>query len=320
MRGRRGYRQLLNNLDQASPPSLRRVGWVARVVGAIGAFIIYRLIALFGRTRRWAEVPWLAGPLGEAIIGDAPYLAVAEREGLTIERQARDGGLVPDFALLRSDGFDPEKLHPLIRDFYEHTASFAMDVWSQSYFPTNVALFLLVTTIGRQVNQLNFPLSPLETAHGMSSEIISLRRPDGGVRYTGWFRTVGATARVLYTGFYMTERVPNEAGPCVKVVFPMPHGNATVLLRPAARADGSLTLDSSGRRFGDAGFYRLDARGDDRVRVWHIRTLRELFHVYVDERGVLRCDHAVRFLGLPVLRLHYKIFKVASQQLLNQSA
>jgi hypothetical protein len=183
-----------------------------------------------------------------------------------------------------------------------------MDVWSQTYFPTNLALFLLVTTISRQVNQLNFPLSPLESARGMSSEIIALRNPDGSIRYTGWFRTLGEEPRVLYTGFYMTERPPNS-GPCVKVVFPMPNGNATVVLAPRIDPDGALVLDSSGKRFGDPGFYRVQRRGHDRVRVWHIKTLKELFRVYVDDHGVLRCDHSVRFLGLPVLSLHYKIVK-----------
>jgi len=47
------------------------------------------------------------------------------------------------------------------------------------------------------------------------------------------------------------------------------------------------------------------------VRVWHIRSLKERFHVYVDGEGTLRCDHTVRFLGMPALRLHYKIFRRA---------
>jgi len=282
------------------------VSWLARIVGAIGAWFIYRLIAMFGRTHVWREVPWLAGPIGEAVIGDAPYRDVAAKEGLTIERDAKDAGLVPDFEALRDDRCDPDRLHPLVREFYEHTTRFAMDVWSKTYFPTNLALYLLVTTISRQVNQLNFPLSPLDTALGMSSEIISLCTADGRVRYTGWFRTLGDQARVLYTGFYMTERTPNH-GPCVKVVFPMPHGNATVLLKPSIDGDGALVLSSTGKRFGDAGFYRIDAIGRDRVRVWQIKTLKERFRVYVDGRGVLRCDHTVHFLGLPVLRLHYKI-------------
>jgi hypothetical protein len=247
--------------------------------------------------------------MGGPVIGDGAYEEVAANEGLTIERHAARGGLVPDFRALDGDGFDSQQLDPQIRDFYEHTAEFAMDVWSRTYFPASVALALLVTTISRQVNQLNFPLSPLDTALGMDSEIIVMRAPDRSVRYTGWFRTLaGKSERTLYTEFYMTERAPAERAPCVKVVFPMPSGNATVVLRPSVKG-GALELDSSGPRFGSAGFYRVQARDAERVRVWRIRTLKEHFRVYVDGKGALRCDHAVRFLGLPVLRLHYKMFR-----------
>ncbi|HSD88003.1 MAG TPA: hypothetical protein VLB44_10835 [Kofleriaceae bacterium] len=284
---------------------------MVRLVGWIGAQFIYALIWVFGRTHHRRDIGWLMGPLGGKTIGDAPYRDVAEQEQLTIERDARDGGLVPSFELLRADGFDPAKAHVLVREFYEHTTRFAMDVWSQTFFPSNLALWLLVKTISRQVNQLNFPLSPLDTARGMVSEIISMRRADGTVRYTGWFRTLAEHQHVLYTGFYMTERAPLAPGPCVKVVFPMPSGNATVVLRPALESDGSLVLDSSGKTFGDSGFYRVQARDGERVRVWHIKTLKEHFRVFVDPQGVLRCDHSVRFLGMPVLKLHYKIVRRA---------
>jgi len=284
---------------------------MVRLVGWIGAQFIYALIWVFGRTHHRRDIAWLIGPLGGKTIGDTPYRDVAEQEQLTIERDARDGGLVPSFEQLRGDGFDPAKAHVLVREFYEHTTRFAMDVWSQTFFPSNIALWLLVKTISRQVNQLNFPLSPLDTARGMVSEIISMRRADGTVRYTGWFRTLAEHQHVLYTGFYMTERAPLAPGPCVKVVFPMPNGNATVVLRPALESDGSLILDSSGKAFGDSGFYRVQARDAGRVRVWHIKTLKEHFRVFVDPQGVLRCDHSVRFLGMPVLKLHYKIVRRA---------
>ena len=289
----------------------RRIGWFASLIGKIGAQFIYFLIWLFGRARRRTDMEWLAGPTGGKTIGDAAYREVCDAEGLTIERHARDGGLVPSFEQLRSPAFDPTKVHPLVREFYEHTTEFAMDVWSRTYFPANLAMWLLVKTISRQVNQLNFPLSPLDTAHGMVSEIISMRRPDGTVRYTGWFRTLAKGNDVLYTGFYMTERSPTLGVPCVKVVFPMPNGNATVVLRPEVASDGALILDSSGRTFGDAGFYRMQRMSGDRLRVWQIKTLKEHFRVFVDDAGVVRCDHHVRFLGLPVLSLHYKIFKRA---------
>jgi hypothetical protein len=93
----------------------------------------------------------------------------------------------------------------------------------------------------------------------------------------------------------------------VKVSFPLPHGSATVFLRPEAQADGSFKLISSGSGFGQPGFYRMVEVDEGHWRVRYIRTLRETFHVYVDRRGTLRTEHVVRFLGLTPLRLHYKM-------------
>ena len=140
----------------------------------------------------------------------------------------------------------------------------------------------------------------------MGSEIVLLRRADGSVKYTGWFRRLLVDGRVLYTGFYLTETVPLHPSPVVKVVFPMPDGNATVLLRPENRPDGGFGLDSSGRAWGDVGFYRVQREGDG-LRVWRIRSLKERFHLYRDEQGVLRADHFIRFLGFPVLQLHFRV-------------
>ena len=37
-----------------------------------------------------------------------------------------------------------------------------------------------------------------------------------------------------------------------------------------------------------------------------------MIHVYVDESDVLRTDHSFTFLGISVLRLHYKMQRVDS--------
>ena len=136
------------DIDSAEPGQLPRIGPLRSAIGRLGASIIYALIWIFGRRRRRAEVAWLAGPVGGDVIGDAPYRDVVQSEGLVVERTARAGGLVPDFAALRGPGFDPGAIHPLIRDFYEHTADFTMDVWSQTYFPTSIGLALLVMGVG----------------------------------------------------------------------------------------------------------------------------------------------------------------------------
>jgi len=146
----------------------------------------------------------------------------------------------------------------------------------------------------------------------MDSEIVLLRDRLGSVRYAGWYRRLVDTGRVIYTGFYLVARTPLDDRPAVKVVFPMPHGNATVILRPRLNGAGEFELSSEGRSFGDVGFYRIDRKRDGNLRVWRIRTLKEHFRVYVDDASTLRCDHLVRFLGLPVLHLHYRIEPLAA--------
>ncbi|MES1187081.1 MAG: hypothetical protein ABUL60_24915, partial [Myxococcales bacterium] len=289
------------------------LGPLRGALAAIGSAFIYLLIRCFGRTLSEDEAPWLWGPFGGEYIGDRPYEECAEREGLELTRQASAGGLIPDFAVLDGDGFAAAQVRREVRDFYERTAEFRMDVWAESAFPASIGLWLLVTTISRKVNQLNFPLRALETARGMDSEIVLLNTPDGKPRYAGWYRRLRESGRVIYTGFYSTTRVPRRSRACVKVAFPMPEGNATVLLAPSVDADGSFRLSSEGSDFGDAGFYRLQRGRDGKVRVWRIHSLKEYFRVYVDEVGTLRCDHAVRFLGLPVLQLHYRIERATSQ-------
>ncbi len=276
------------------------------VIGTLGAWFIHGLIWLFGRRVAPADVPWLVGPLGGARVGDRPYEETAALEGLEVVRDAKEGGLVPSFDALASPTFDPSRVHPKIRDFYEQTTAYKLDTWATTHFPARLALWLLVTTISRRVEQLNFPLDGLDTAHGMSSEIILMRKPNGEHRYTGWFRKLARGGHVIYTGFYMTEAPPLGDGRYVKVVFPMPEGNATVILKPSNDGDAGFRLESIGRAFGDAGFYRVQRAGDA-LRVWRIASLHETFRLYVDDDGRARCEHEVRFMGFRVLTLHYRM-------------
>jgi len=278
------------------------------IVGTCGERFINVLIRLCGRRYAPDEVTWLLGPIGGAAIGDRPYEEIARAEHLTIERLATSGGLLPEFASLASATFDPERVDRRIRDFYQRTARYRLDTWATTYFPARIALWLLVTTISRRVQQLDLPLDGLDTARGITSEIILLRDSRGEVRYTGWFRRRVHDGRVLFTGFYMTQRVPRNDTSCVKAVFPMPEGNATVLLRPVNDGTG-LRLTSVGSGFGDAGFYRLQRSGD-RLSIWRVAHLHDTFHLYVDHEGRVRGDHEIRFLNLRVITLHYRLVEV----------
>ena len=84
-----------------------------------------------------------------------------------------------------------------------------------------------------------------------------------------------------------------------------PSAETTVILRPENDGTG-LRLTSVGAGFGDAGFYRLQRSGDG-VRIWRVAHLHDTMHLYVDQEGCVRCDHRIRFLGVAVMTLHYRM-------------
>jgi hypothetical protein len=291
-----------------------RATLLSHLAGELHALISFCLetgiqlwVRFTGKLVRRAEAPWLGGPLGgKERIGTSIYERVAQHEGLLM-RTPPDAGLLPNLNVLRGPSFNPDAVHPDIRHFYEHAAQYRLDVWSEVSLTGRFFLWLLVEFISRRMDQLNFPISSLEVGKGMTSEVVQLIDPASErVVYTGWLRRLKSSGRVIYAGLYSATQLPGEANPCVKVTFPC-HGSANVYLCPVAHPDGSFGLVSSGSAFGRSGFYRIIDGGPDHWIVRHVRSLRELFHVYVDPEGVLRTDHTVFFLGLTIIRLHYKI-------------
>ena len=247
---------------------------VERALGRVLECAIQRWVATGGRRVTLDASSWLEGPIGSGRIGatfSAVYAAEAE---LDAEPGAPEAGLLPDFTVLAGPGFDPARVDPGIRDFYEQTAGYNLDVWSHWRGPLRPFAHTLIYLVSRNIQQLNLPMSPLATSAGMSSEVIPLRdRGTGEIRFTAWLRCGATTGEVVYAGFYTAVRPELEDGVCVKVVFPLPSGSATVLLRPQAQRDGSLKLISAGTRFGESGYYRIHQMRDGtlRVRTCHSR-------------------------------------------------
>lgn len=300
-----------------SEPRTSRKGLVGTIYLAIGRFleiIIEWMVILLGRRVSRTEEPWLNCPLGDSVlIGAGIYEQIARDENLEM-RMVPDAGLIADFETLRGATFDPSVVHPRVRHFYEHTSQYQLEAWSEVALIGKFFLWLLVEFISERMDQLNFPISPLEMARGMTSQVIQLREPaSGGLIYTGWLRKLKSSGLVLFAGIYSVARIPGEKNPCVKVTFP-DRGSANVYLVPLNDPDGSFGLDSSGSGFGRSGFYRVIASGKDYLRVRNFKTLHERFHVYEDKEGILRTDHKISFLGMTIVRLHYKMTLVADQK------
>jgi hypothetical protein len=285
----------------------RKRSWLYNLIAFFLEVGIQLWIHLTGKRIAESDAPWLNCPLGKrGPIGTAIYERIARDENLQIVAPP-EAGLIPDFNALRGPSFDPGAIHPAIRHFYEHAAQYHLEVWTEVSLRGRLFLWLLVEFISRRMDQLNFPISSLEVAKGMSSVVVQLIEPASGrLAYTGWLRRLKSSGLVIYAGLYSTVRVPGEANPCVKVTFPC-NGSANVYLSPVAHPDGSFGLDSSGSAWGRSGFYRLVRSGAGHWRVRYVRTLHELFHVYVDDENILRVDHTVSFLGITIIRLHYKM-------------
>jgi hypothetical protein len=144
----------------------------------------------------------------------------------------------------------------------------------------------------------------------MSSEVMQMRDPQSGkVVQTAWVRELRATGNIIYAGGYSVCSVPGYPSPCVKVVFPLPNGNAMVIMKPESYRDGSFSLISSGSRFGDPGFYFVVHSNDGTAWARYVSSMQERITVYSAERGTTRADHELKLWGKQFLRLHYRMYR-----------
>lgn len=281
--------------------------WLGERRGHLIDWLTQRWVRATGRRVDTAAHPWLAGPVGPTRgIGPDFLDRWAAQNGLAVTRPVA-AGLLPSFSALAGERFDPAAVDPAVAAFYERTSEFDLDLWSEWSGLFNPFGWLIATVFSRRLEQLNLPRSPLDASRGMTSQVVRVCDPaTGEVRCNAWVRTLVRTGRVAYVGGYSVAAVPGAAGPCVKTVFPLPNGNAVVLLRPENRPGGSLELVSEGRRFGGPGFYFTVHRLSGTVVARFVRSFRERIHVYPAEPGVVRADHTMSLWGLRCLHLHYR--------------
>ncbi len=259
-----------------------------------------RRVDLDGR-EQWLDAPVSASPQ----VSTDWLEAEAARHGGLLADDDPAAGLLPSMAALDGPGFDVRRLRPEVRDFYERTATWQMEVWtgwSPLFWPGGE---LVARLWGRRVEQLALPMDPLEVARGMDSRITPIRDRAGTQVAAAWTRTLRGSGRPVFSGAYSSRTLPGADRPSVHVAFPLESGNVQVFLRPSVTDDGGLLLASPSGRFGQDGAYVVvrEKRGAYAARV----PLHETFHMYLDPHGVLRTDHELRLWGASAVRLHYKL-------------
>jgi len=273
-------------------------------------------VTLTGRKFNPEKESWLVGPIGDTdIIKDKFIQVLAKQDNLEIMQNQNGVGLLDNFNDLQLSPDEAKLLIPKVVDFYEKTSNYNFEIWSEWCGFFKPFGWLLSVIFSKRLQQLNLPLNSLHSAKGIDSNIIKLVDKSSKIsKWTIWYRILKSTNNVIYSGVYTTCHLPNFGGRFLKVVFPLPNGNATVIMRKEILKDGSLKLCSDGKKFGDNGFYFTLTNHKGTYWTRFVKSMHEWITVYVDEDNILRADHNLKFYDLPFLNLHYKMTEKNSNQ------
>jgi hypothetical protein len=290
--------------------TIAAVIWMGERRGHLVDWFTQRWVQLTGTRIAQAEAPWLWGPVGSTSgIGPRFFEELAAARGLVVLPSSPDAGLLPGLGALAGPRFDPGEVAPAIADFYAHTAAFDLQIRSRWSGPFRPMGWMIARLFSRRLAQLDMPLSARELHGGVHSRIVRVAEAASGeILHTAWVRTAVETGRPVFVGQYGIAQIPGEEGPCVKVVFPLPNGNAMIFLRPRVDANGGLSLVSDGRRLGDTGFYFTVVAGPEERWVRYVRTMKESLALRAEGDGVA-ATHRFRVFGLPFLELRYAIVR-----------
>jgi hypothetical protein len=266
-------------------------------------------VILRGRKINPAEYLWLIGPFGELNgIGENFIYQLAQKENLTVIRNSSSKGLLHSISNLRLTENEIKKLSLKVIDFYEKTSDYKLQLnvkWNPLFKPFG---YLVNRLFSQRINQLNIPTENIQESENLTSEIIELiSNENEKVKYIIWLRKFQSTGKVIYSGIYSTCTLPSNTT-CIKAIFPLPKGNATVILKPTVGDKKELILESSGAKFGDAGFYFL--LNDSKGNCWsqYIKSFTDTLVVF-EEQENLKARQTLKLWNLKVANFDYSIVK-----------
>lgn len=270
-------------------------------------WITQQWVILFGKQIIPNENKWLLGPFGKTDgIGQRFIKQLAKNEQLVIDKSQINKGLLLSINQLNLSKNELNRLSKNVIDFYENTSNYYFDLkvnWNPFF---KVFGGLLKILFSNRIEQLNIPMRNSKESKALKSEIIHLiNEKTKEVKRTIWLRTFKNSEQVVYSGVYETCKIPNGQH-CIKAIFPLPNGNATVILNPLVGKNGELILSSSGKKIGDSGFYFL--LNDSKGNLWtkFIKSFKDEL-IVKSENGRITAIQTLTLWHLRVLTFTYKI-------------
>lgn len=273
-------------------------------------WITQQWVILFGKKIILTQDEWLIGPFGNTDgIGQKFIEQLATKENLEIDKSGDKRGLLQSIDQLNLPQQDVAILSKQVIDFYENTGGYEFDlkvIWNPFF---RIFDGLLKVFFSNRIQQLNLPTENTANSETLNSEIICLvDKNTKQLQRTIWLRTFRMSEQVVYSGVYETCTIPSGKT-CIKAIFPLPNGNATVILKPTVGNNGELILESSGEKMGDSGFYFL--LKDSKGVLWtkYIRSFRDTL-VVRSENGIIKAEQTLTLGKLRVLTFEYNIKKI----------
>jgi hypothetical protein len=266
-------------------------------------------VSLLAERVRAEELPFVVPREARSrYVGTGYVRELAEALGGEYTADAPDVGIVASLDELAGPGFDPARVDPLVREFYEHTTRFTLDIVPEWRLWVRPGYLLYRTVVARPLGQASVPMNQREALRGIRSRIDTVRLGPGeageATAVRGWIRSFADTDEPIYVGIYTTYRHQDRG--YVSVGFPLPQASFTATLEPRARLGGGLVLTSRSD-LDQPGHYLayIDPETRD-LTALAVHGFAEELDVYVRD-GSLRAEHAFWVFGFPFLVLHYDI-------------
>lgn len=300
----------LRRVDPRMPGGVVAAATVAAYRLTSAALFRDEQVALLAERVQPEDLPFVVPRAARSRYVGTDYVRdLADQLGGDYVRDATDAGIVASLDDLAGPELDPSAVDPRVREFYEHTTRFALDIEPEWRRWVQPGYLLYRTVVARPLGQANVPMNQREAQRGMHSRIDTIDTDgDGVVDVRGWIRSFADTGAPIYVGIYTTyrHRDPDGERGYVSVGFPVPHGSFTATLAPRSRPEGGLTLTSRSP-LAHPGHYLTYVDPETReLTSLAVHGFAEELDVHVTD-GELRAEHRFWVFGLPFLVLHYRI-------------
>jgi hypothetical protein len=291
------------------PPLAAAIVASATMVGyRVLSALVFRdaQVSLLAERVRAEDLPFVVPREAQSsYVGTGYVRELAETLGGSYVADAPDVGIVASLDELAGPDFDPAQVDLRVREFYEHTTRFRLDIVPRWRLWVRPGYLLYRTIVARPLGQANVPMNQRATQRGIRSRIDTITLPgEDVVAVRGWIRSFADTDEPIYVGIYTTYR--HDGRGYVSVGFPAPHASFTATLLPRARPGGGLVLTSRSD-LDQPGHYLayIDATTRE-LTALEVHGFAEQLDVYIED-DELRARHAFWVFGLPFLVLEYRM-------------